>query len=150
MRQKLNYKQRIWVCTILLLIIVSSVCFVLFTNEEMQYNNNNDDIWGSNMDLLIGIVFVLPYFFSLTVLLHCGYICFKSTPFSGYRRWYYIAIALSILTVLAFWGIAIYPDLTNSHVPLMIYERTYAISFFTSCTGFVFDLIGTNKYRKLQ
>lgn len=145
MLKKINYKQRIWVCTILLLMIISCVCFVLFTNEEMKYNNNNDDIWGSNMDLLIGIVFVLPYFFSLTVLLHCGYMCFKSTPFSGYRCWHYIAIVLLLLTVLAYGVLIIYTNLTNSYVPLMIYERTYAISFSTSCIGLLFDLIGTRR-----
>ena len=145
MLKSLNYKQRIWVCTILLLAIISCVYFVVFINGEMQYSNSNDDIWGCNMDLMIGIVFVLPYFCSLAVLLHCGYICFKSTTFSGYRCWYYIAIALLLLNVLSFGILIVYSNLTTSYIPLTVYERILAISFLTLCIGFVFDVIGTKK-----
>ena len=146
MFKNVNYKQRIWICTTLLLIILSCIAFI---NNEMQYNSNNDDIWGStNMDLMIGLVFAFPYFFSLTILLHSGYICFASTPFLGYRLWYCVAIILSLLTVLTFWALAIYSNLPNSFVSLLIFERTYAISLLTSCISLIFDLIGTKIFNK--
>ncbi len=148
MFKNVNYKQRIWICTILLLIILSCIAFILIINNEMLYNSSNDDIWGSNMDFIIGLVFVFPYFFSLTILLHSGYICFTSTPFLGYRRWYCVAITLSLLTVLTFWVLIIHSNLSNSLVPLLIFERTFAISLLASCISLIFDLIGTKIYYK--
>ena len=144
----MNSRQRIWVYTILLVIIFSFINFIWIINEEMLHNSSNDDIWGSNLDLFIGVIFVLPYFSSLTVLLHCGYICFKSTPFSGYRYMHYIAIVLLSLTVLTFWILMIYTKLTDLNVPLIIFERIFAISFFTSCIGLVLDLIGTKNFNR--
>ena len=151
MYENKNFKQRVWVYTIMLLIILSFFAFILLLNIEMQLSSNNDDIWGSNLDLEIGIVFAAPYFLSLTVLLHCGYVCFKPTLFCRYRCLHYIAIALSLLTVLAYWIMACWflivfsnqADQVDSLVPMIAFERTFATCFFASCIGFAFDLIGT-------
>ena len=149
MFRNMNYKQRIWVCTILFLIVFSFIFFtILFINEKMIKDSGNYDIWGSNSDLIIGIFFIFPYFLSLTVLLHSGYMCFKSTLFLGYRCWHYIAIVLSLLTILAFWALIIYYKVISSFVPLIIIEKIFAIILLISFIDLALDFIGTKSFNR--
>lgn len=143
MRENINYKQYIWVFTILVIIILSLIGFILSLNGEMQYNENNDDILGSNMDLAIGILLASPYFVSLIVLLHSGYICFSSKSFIAYRRWYYVSIALATLAILLFGVAIIYYYLNDSLVTVKSLEIMIVLSILASCAGLIFDIIGT-------
>jgi hypothetical protein len=116
MLKNMNYKQRIWVSAILLLMILSCVVFGLIVNDTMQYNSINDDIFGSKMDLAIAIIFATPYFVSLIVLLYCGYVCFNSTPLIKRRVLCNTAVVVSTLTILIYWILIVLSKTTDTFI----------------------------------
>lgn len=119
MFKNMNYKQRIWVSAILLLMILSCVVFGLLVNDTMQYNSINDDIFGSKMDLAIAIIFATPYFVSLIVLLYCGYVCFNSTPLIKRRVLCNTAVVVSALTILIYWILIVLSKTTDKFIYIL-------------------------------